>query len=271
MKLLLDTNIIIPIEPTSPKNVEINTPRAARLVQLANKAGTWICIHPAQYNDFARDLDEERAKTRSSLLLKYQLLEAPPDASHLTPQLASVPKGSNEDVDNQLLAAVAAPAVDYLVTEDQGIHRKALKFGLSDRVLTIADAVYMLEALFDVRVAPPPAVDAVSAYQLNKRDPIWASFREDYPPFDTWLAKCMREHRQGWKISGENGYAGIAIVNAESDPPLGMKGKILKLCSMKVSAAYAGFKFGELLLKTIFRYAEANQYDWIFVEVLREA
>lgn len=179
-------------------------------------------------------------------------------------------RGSNDDVDNQLLAAVAAPAVDYLVTEDQGLMRKAAKVGLQDRVLSLSEAVEMLEALFDKPTAPPPAVESKTAYRLNQSDPIWDSFRVDYPQFDEWLQKCKREHRQSWVISGAGRYAGVTIVNAEKQPPAPLKGKVLKICSFKVDPDHSGYRFGELLLKTIFRYALENSYAWLFVHVFEK-
>lgn len=42
---------------------------------------------------------------------------------------------------------------------------------------------------------------------------------------------------------------------------------MLKLCSFKVSEAHAGRRYGELLLKPIFAFAETNGFDWIYVTV----
>ncbi len=46
-----------------------------------------------------------------------------------------------------------------------------------------------------------------------------------------------------------------------------MTGKILKICTFKVSEKYSEHKYGELLLKTAFEYSVENKYDWLFLEV----
>lgn len=267
MKFLLDTNIIIPLEPTSVDNIEPALERAARFVQLANRAGARLFIHPAQWQDLNNDTNTARRELRALLTTKYQWLDKPPSPS---PEQISVigesEAGTNNFVDDHLLAAIAAPATDYLVSEDQGILRKASRLDIRDRVLSLADAITVLEDLFDRPTDPPPAVERVLAYQLAKSDPIWESFRQDYPDFDVWLHKCMVEHRPAWVIPSAAGYAGIQIVNHEIHPPYGMRGKVLKLCSFKVSESHGGNRFGELLLKTLFRYASNNNYGWIFVE-----
>ena len=46
--------------------------------------------------------------------------------------------------------------------------------------------------------------------------------------------------------------------------------RFLKLCTFKVSEDYEGYRYGELLLKAVFEYSDANQFDWIFTTVLPE-
>jgi hypothetical protein len=59
--------------------------------------------------------------------------------------------------------------------------------------------------------------------------------------------------------------AAFCIVNSEIHPPSQLEGKVLKLCSFKVSERFQGLKYGELLLKAVFEYAHANEFDWLFV------
>jgi GNAT superfamily N-acetyltransferase len=174
--------------------------------------------------------------------------------------------GSNDWVDNQLLAALADDRVDVLVTEDQGVHRKARRLGLSDRVLVVNDAATALRALFDTAPAPPPHVELVRGHKLDKRDPIFDSFRADYPDFDTWLRKVRTEQRDAWVIRTPAGqYAAVAIVQPKKDGKLDLPGKVLKVCSFKVQPEAAGQKFGELLLKTVFDHCYANNYGGAYL------
>lgn len=267
MNVLADTNILSALDPTSEEFVQQTTEDAARMVQLAARAGVQLFVHPAQEQDFEHDRDERRRSLRRMLTGKYQLLDpAPPITPELGSFLGEVSPGSNHYVDHQLLAAVAAPAVDYLITEDKQILRKATRAGLRERVLSLAEAIDVFYALSDHATAPPPAVRSVKAYELNRQDPIWNSFESDYPGFQDWLAKCAREQRDAWVIDGDGGYATVLIVNRETRPPPGVAGKVLKICTFKASERYHGLRYGELMLKTVFRYAHENRYDWIFVE-----
>ena len=270
VKLLLDTNILIPLEPTSTDNVEENTAAATRLVQLALGTGTQLYLHPSQQTDFANDTNQERRNLRLLLTGKYLVLERPPPvlARHAEALGTPTPE-SNDAIDNNMLATVEGHAVDYLVSEDAGVHRKAARLGIPDRVLTLRDAVDLLESLFEVPTAAPPAVRGVAAYELNSNDPIWETFRDDYPGFDEWLAKTKRQHRPSWFIEGEAGYAGVAIIKQDDVAP-GLTGKVLKLCSFKIDPSQRGLRFGELLLKPVFGHAFANKYDWIYVTVFEK-
>lgn len=270
MKLLIDTNILIPLEPTRLADIEASTGDAATLLQLSNKAGAIVLLHPRQLDvDLANDNNLDRRELRRTQALKYNVLANPPPIKpHVEERLGPVREGSNDWVDQQLIAALAANACTFLVTEDKNILKKAKRVGLEDRVLTLADAIEVLQDLFDRPVEPPPAVRKGLSYELDADDSFWDSFREDYPGFDAWLARAFEDHRPVFVIDGNTGLAGVVILKKEEDHPKGTSGKVLKICSFKVSDEHSGNRYGELLLKAVFNFAEENKYDWAFVEVL---
>jgi len=272
MKFLIDTNIFIPLEPTDFADLEAGTSSAVQFARLVFEAGHQLYVHPATRLDIRRDVDEVRRKVRDILFDKYPCLpDPPPISSRLECILGHAEPQSNEWVDNHLLAALEADAVDFFVTEDRFLRKKAARLGLEDRVATVAEAISILRGLYDIAPMPPPAVQDVKAHALNEADPIFKSFREDYPRFDTWLTKCKREHRQTWVIEVEPPrLAAVSIVKREKSVDFGVAGKILKICSFKVSEDYNGFRFGELLLKTVFDHASSNRYDWIYVTVFEQ-
>jgi GNAT superfamily N-acetyltransferase len=271
VKLLLDTNILIPSEPTDTAHLHPDTEQALKLAQLSNRAAVQSYVHPALLFDIDRDTDASRRELRGLQFRKYPELAKPPAVSPgLSALLGPSVQGDNDWVDHQLLAALDGDAVDYLITNDRRLHAKAQKALLKDRILTLAEAIGVLQALFDKIPVPPPAVRALTAYQLSDSDPIFDSFREDYADYDDWLSKCKREHRKAWMIEGdESRYAAICIVNPETDD-LGLRGEVLKVCSLKVAEAYAGLRYGELLLKTVFHYAGQNSYDWLYITVFEK-
>jgi len=137
--------------------------------------------------------------------------------------------------------------------------------GLSDRVLYAADALATIRGLFPTVPTPPPHVSALLAHALRD-DPIFGTLRQDYPGFDNWLTKCKREQRRVWVIEAHNQYAGLCVVKDEELAGV-PAGKTLKLCTFKVSDAFRGLRYGELLLKALFAYLHENAYTRTFVEV----
>lgn len=267
MKFLLDTNIVLPLEPTAPSGIEPTSALATELVRIANEEGHDIYIHPALRLDVARDKDTQRLAARKVLLDKYRQLPSPPSPTSQLEEVFGVPaQETNDWVDLQNVAAVAADAVDYLVTEDAGIHRRAKRASLESRVLFLADAVAVVRGLRPSPPQPPPAVHLVKVYALPPADPFWDSLRRDYPGFDAWLQRCRREHRDAWVIWGPTGeIAGVCLLKPERQPEFGMEGKILKLSTFKVAESYRGLRYGELLLKAAFETAHTGDHDWVYV------
>ena len=83
MKFLFDTNIWIPLEPTSIADVAPMTSAPLEFVRLASEPGNTIYLHPASFGDFANDTNAVRRHTRARLLLKYRQLPDPPPLSSL--------------------------------------------------------------------------------------------------------------------------------------------------------------------------------------------
>lgn len=271
MKLLIDTNVLLPLEVLSHRTEERDTGAALRLAQLASKAGVALYVHPDQDRDIERDKDRSRRELRKLQLLKYpRLPTAPRPTERQTRVLGPSTAGSNDWVDQSLLAAVDAGAVDFLVTQDARLQNRATRLGVGDRVISLPDALQMLETLFDHVVAPPPRVDCLATYQLRADDPIFEGLRQDYPGFDDWLNRIRSDHeRPVWRISdfADGDYAGICIGKRQQDGEYGIPGKTLKLCTLVVAQGSSGFRFGELLLGAVFEYATANGYDSIWVTV----
>lgn len=268
MKFLIDTNIIVPLEPGSISDFEINTDHALEFHRLTQKSGNIVYVHPAIEFDLKRDKNTERSTLRKKLINRYERIESPPPLSLLEKAYVGDPvEGSNDYVDNCLLASVKGDAVDFLVTEDKKLHRKAHRSGLESRVFFLQDAIALLLDLFDKSPPPPPSVNKVFVYELDKEDPIFDSLRQDYSPnFDNWLKKCKRNHREAYIIKNEKQgrLSGICIIKREERIPNADQGRTLKLCTFKISEMEFGKRYGELLFKAVFDYADNNDYHYIY-------
>lgn len=269
MKLLIDTNIVIPLEPGSTADLEPSTVLAVEFHRLAAKAGHQLFVHPLIRLDIDRDRDSARAHLRRQLIGKYSQLNNPPTiVQRPIPPLEVPAQDSNDWVDVNLLVALESNAVDLLITDDEDLHKAAAKVGLQSRVLRLPDIIASLKDLFDEVREPPPAVEFIEAYGLDEKDPIFDSLRADYEGFDKWLRdKCKSEHRPTFIIPDKKTgkYIGLVIINREDNNKEGIKGKVLKLCTFKVGEQYSGYRYGELLLKSVFDHAAKNGYDALFV------
>ena len=269
MNILIDTNIVISLEPTSPDDVEPRTGVAADFVRVVSEGGDRLLLHPASLQELAGDADPVRRATRDVLLNKYQRLNpAPAMAAAVRAELGDVDPSSHDHVDHLMLSAVVVNAVQYLVTDDGGIHRKADRLGIAERVFYVEDALAFLTTLLSRTPEPPPLVEATKSYDLDPSDPIFDSFREDYPTFDDWFIQCQLDQRPAWVIRDDGMLAAVCIIK-EHDDELDLGGATLKVCSLKVSEKRAGRRYGELLLKTIFRYLVENGYEFAFLTRLR--
>jgi len=105
--------------------------------------------------------------------------------------------GSNDAVDLEILAAVAAAAVDYLVTDDGRLRGRARRAGLAEFVLPLAEAVQLLRNLSPGPLRSPPAVEHIPSYQLDPADPIFDSLTR-------CLSGCPRGRRQGHVSCGRS-------------------------------------------------------------------
>lgn len=270
MRFLIDTNILIKLEPEDPANAEADAALAMEINRLIGRGDHSLLVHPSVHHDIERDTNRERAERTRFLLRKYYELADPPGAEDLADVVGDPEVGSNDWVDNQLIAAVVDELVDFLITEDYGLLRKLGRAARRDKGLNIQEALDVLRSLYDEPLEPPPAVNAVLMHSLDRTDPIWESFREDYPEFNEWFNRARQEERQAWTITPDERLAGVVIVKREEDRPFGLEGRQLKITTFKVADEYVGRKYGELLLKSVFRHASQNGYDGLYVTVLEK-
>ncbi|ENR70767.1 GNAT family N-acetyltransferase [Brucella abortus] len=263
---LIDTNVIIHLEDN--KTVE---PAFSALTSLAAKHKVDIFVHEAARDDVGRDKDTARREISLSKLGKFQTLSKVRGltTADLSNAFGPLPK-HNDIVDATLLHALYIGAVDFLVSQDRGLHERARRHSpeLGRRVLYVADAVQLLRTTYEPIEASVRFIDEVAAHAIPLTDTIFDSLREDYPGFDKWWTeKCVKQRRLCWIIE-DDGIAGLLVRKDEtgSDTDAMEKAnKILKICTFKVRPERRGLKLGELLLKKVFWFAQKNKYDLVYV------
>jgi ribosomal protein S18 acetylase RimI-like enzyme len=266
-KVLIDTNVIIELE--DHKEV---SPTFSRFLQLCAQHGVRIFVHELALADIARDTNAERKAITRSKIKKFEQLQGIklPVSDELSSKFGAIGK-DNDFVDVALLHALDIGAVDFVVSQDQGIHARARRqqVGLADRVLVVADALQWLETTFEALPIRLPLIEEVPAHAIPLSDEIFESLRDGYPGFDDWWKKkCVSEHRPCWIATIDNELAGLIVRKQETHTQAKTKAvaaKILKICTFKVKPRFRGEKLGELLLKQAIWFAQRNAFDLIYV------
>ncbi|NMX21615.1 hypothetical protein C5S30_04110 [ANME-1 cluster archaeon GoMg4] len=269
MRVLLDTNIFIYREDDRPLSEDLQ-----KLLKTLHEIKADQLLHPLSLDD----LEKDRNKTRKGIIISkikaYPSLKAPPNPEGDSKYLETVGYGTtiNEQIDNGILYAVYKNAVDFLITEDKGIHKKARRLGIDDRVLLINDALDVFEH-YTLRkeTIRPPALEEKYIYNLNLTDPIFDSLKQEYEKekFEEWFKKISREGRKCWVHHREDESIGaILIYKVEneaidnSNPPFPKKLR-LKISTFKVT--HVGHKIGELFIKLSIDFCIKNGIEEMYL------
>ena len=274
MNILLDTNIIIPLEDTG----RILDASFAELRKLAAEQQHCLYVHSLQIDDINRDKNKERKDIVLSRLKQYSKIENPPVLSDgERERLGLKESNDNDKVDNNILFALYRGAVNVLVTNDEGIHKKASHIGIQDKVYRLEQMLLFLKRYSNKPIAHTyTGVQERYLYEIDKNQSFFDSLRQSYDGFDNWYQQKAEEQRKCWCIEDNNKrIVAISIYKHEQDEQLTdngekVKGKILKLCTFKVDAAARGKKLGERLLFIAFDYCVKNDIDWVYLHTYGE-
>lgn len=250
-KVLLDTNILIERED----NMVLSEP-LQKFSEITNRNNIKIYIHPLSLEDIKRDKDSKRKEITLSKIKTYPQLSNPPKIEEDKDFLENVKsKKPNDYVDNSLLYALYKENVDFLVTEDLGIHKTAQKFNLEEQVLTLDQAINVLNIKEPFK---PASIKKTTANTLDLNDPIFDTLKEDYEEFETWFNKIVKEERD-CLIYTEKGKLGAVLIYKQEDELIELLNQTLpsknrlKISTMVVSST--GNKIGELFIYWIVNYA----------------
>jgi len=216
MRILLDTNIIIPLEDSS-KALDDSF---ASLIRIANENNHILIIHPATLDDIKRDTNEARKISNISRISKYSSLEAPPIPSlKEINELGLKEANGNDKADNNILYAVYKNAVNILVTEDRKLHKKARALQISDRVHYLQQHVEFLNRLYSREPISLPNIIELPLYRIDLNQSFFDSLRGDYEDFDKWYEKVSQDGRKAWvyKTKAEEVDA-ICIFDEQKNP-----------------------------------------------------
>ena len=257
MKFLFDLNIISFSDQNSSatKSVISDIPK---LLNLLENAAFQLYIHPTSLEQVG-DNEDHHAQF-DQILHKCEELTAI-ETSEEEGDLVDADDLAHFSLDATeiaLLEAVLKNEVNFLITENNEIHRLSQHLGMESRVLTLPDALATVRGFSPQPLRTLPHIQLVHADQLKKDDEIFDSLREDYSEFDSWLEKIQEEKRQVYLVQEDNKHAAIAILKREENNDIGIEGTVLKICTFKVGNVGSGYRYGELLLRSVFDYANSH-------------
>lgn len=265
LRFLLDTNVLIPLQDS----MVVLQPSLANFVRLCNEHGHQLLYHSASIEDIQRDGNVDRRTRTLARLGQYSRLQAGPPCPWNHPQTSV-----NDACDNEILYALKRDAAHALVTEDQGIHRRARELGLGNRVYFIQSAEDWLRRLHEPGEVQLPNIDDVELHTLTNQliEPFFNSVRAAYDGFDEWFRRKAMEGRRAWvyRDGVNHTIAAICIYTVQTDEQINdagdvLEGDALKLCTFKVGETVRGRKVGELFLRAAFQHATNHRCEWIFL------
>lgn len=266
MRVLLDTNIIVHREASKVYNKDIGL-----LFNWLDKLHYEKCVHPVTIEEIKTYKDSDVVDTMKIKLENYNVLKT---VSQDLPQIAYLrthDKHSNDSNDTTILNELLNNRVNFLITEDKGLHRKAKYLGIEERV-------YKIDSFIEKLVFENPGLTEYKVLSVKKeyfgnidlKDSFFDSFKEDYEEFESWFNSKSDKESYVCLIGGEVKAFLFLKVETESEnyndiTPMFAPKKRLKIGTFKVTST--GLKLGERFLKVIFDNALINHVDEIYVTI----
>jgi len=264
MRILIDTNIIIYRE-----DPEVLAENLQFLMRTLNDEKKDIVVHPLSIDEIRKDPDENRRNINLSKVQTYSLLKNPPSFKkdlNFNSILKS-PKNAHDYVDHTLLYAVYKNAVSFLITEDKIIHKKAFKLRIDDRILSIDEALDVFKTI--KLPSTPPSIYKDTAHNLDIKDKIFDSLKEDYPEFEEWFKKIQLQGRDCLVYKNRDDSLGALLIYKDENERIPLKTKFLpakermKIATLIVSSK--GNKIGEFFIQWATNYAIKKNFDEIYL------
>lgn len=270
IRFLLDTNAFIALEPFAGQ-LEPGIGPASAFIRLAMKQRHQVFVHPASRDELQEGNVAARVRQRMAELNKFVMLTESPIHSEIDNQLGPVVPDTNDHRDRRILASLYSNSVTFLVSDDARLGKRAKRIGVGQRVLTLADAVAMLEGFEPSAIPPPPQVVRLPTYALNLEDAIFDTIRADYGDFDKWIRKVQSDsaNRECFVVRHDDGgYAAIAILKIGEDPrEYNLTQPVTKISTFKVAQPFSGNRYGELILKAVLQSHHDHRVGSAYVEV----
>lgn len=270
MRVLLDTNIIIHREASRILNKDIGV-----LFKWLDKGKYIKCVHPVTIKEIEKNSNRETVDTFGVKLESYELLKTTTKLQLAVIKVSDdIDVNENDKNDTILLNEVYSERIDFLITEDRKIHKKAELLGISDRVFKIDSFLEKVVSenpdLVDYKVL---SVNKKHFGEINLSDSFFDSFKEDYRGFEKWFLKKSDEIT--YVTINKGNILSFLFLKVEGPGenysdinPAFLSKKRLKIGTFKVISN--GVRLGERFMKIIFDNAIQYKVDEIYVTIFNK-
>lgn len=236
-----------------------------------DKLGCEKCYHPLSLSEIQQHSNPKVVATMEAKIKNYNVLKTLAPESEEIAEIRKSDKTVNDTIDTTIVNEVFKNRVDYLITEDRGIHNKAKKLNVSHKIFNIDDFIDKCRSenpgLTSYKVL---AVEKEYFGNISIDDDFFDSFKEDYVEFPSWFLKKSDNVSYICQTDGKIRAFLYLKVEGESEKyddiePRFKSKKRLKIGTFKVTST--GFRLGERFLKIIIDNALVNSVDEIYVTV----
>lgn len=266
MRVLLDTNIIVHREASKVYNQDIGL-----LFNWIDKMHYEKCVHPVTIEEISTYQDTDVVNTMKVKIGNYNVLKTLSPETGEIKNLRAKDKSKNDSNDTSILNEVLNSRVNYLITEDKGLHRKAKELGISAKV-------YKIDSFIEKLVFENPSLSEYKVLSVKREyfgnvnldDDFFRSFKEDYSEFEGWFNSKADKECYVCVIEDQvRAFLFLKIENEDENyreiTPSFTPKKRLKIGTLKVTST--GYKLGERFLKIIFDNALINNVSEIYVTI----
>ena len=266
-KILLDTNMFIYLEDytVTEDKVAILTKR------LFDSDQYKIVIHPKTKEEILKISDSEKRAIFSSKISVYREIKSAPKATKEFNDTVGC-NNSHDVIDNELLFSICRNCAQYLITNDKDLIKKSQKIGLSDRVLSIDQALEKFQEKAPEDVRKPVFINYQYLHELDINDAFFDSLKLDYAGFEEWFKEKQSKEAQAYvtEFDGKlTSFLMLKVENEDEDYKDFLKpfkpARRLKISTLKV--ADTGKRIGETFIKIIVEKAIKEDVDEIYVTV----
>ncbi|MCD4652178.1 MAG: hypothetical protein K8S56_10410 [Candidatus Cloacimonetes bacterium] len=264
-RILLDTNVIIHRETNYPIKDTIGD-----FFRYLNEQEYELFYHAITKTEFEKIESEKHRDSIQKKLRAYNLLPFQSELdTHVIAVCNSIDQDQNDKNDTRLLNEVYLEKVDFLISEDKTIHRKAKGLKIQEKVFTIerfADILFKnIPQLTQYRL-----VDIEPRYfgEINLKDSFFDTLREDYCEFDIWFKRKSTERAYVLQIKNKiRGFLYLKVEDEKENYPdfttTFSPIKRLKIGTFKTNLF--GVNLGERFLKIAFDNAMHNSVSEIYL------